>query len=482
MTAEKQQNEPSRKRRTLLLLCIVLLLCGIGAEGFLLIRRAENSIRIFQRDPAAELLEAVRSGDFHTASLIRLTDYPEGIVPDTLTQKLTEYAQSVRNAYFAGQTDAENAKAQTDALIQLDIPALTAEIEPIYEDIRMREAWLAMIRKADAYYEAGNYAAALEQYGKIPENDAELMNLTADNTALCTELYLAQTMSETNTALQEQDYNAAVSRLNDALRILKDNEQLRQMLNDTQEQQMRHQYVQACQKARNCFDSGQYTDAFDALSLPDEESSSCSGMIADTQKSYQDAYFRILPVRMRSLLESGQTEQAEQLLHDAETLFPDAPETAALTEQYQQALPKELIAFGEPELNDFTQTDLELTGYNGKTYRSDSGNLYCSYEGTLSGRQSSSAVFHISGGYQRLTLTALPLDSFDEDTTVLLDITADGSVLETYAVSRKPGVLHIDLDITGAEEICLRVKPAEKDGDLRNAGVIIADAVVSIGS
>ena len=205
-------------------------------------------------------------------------------------------------------------------------------------------------------------------------------------------------------------------------------------------------------------------------------------MIADTQKSYQDAYFRILPVRMRSLLESGQTEQAEQLLHDAETLFPDAPETAALTEQYQQALPKELIAFGEPELNDFTQTDSELTGYNGKTYRSDSGNLYCSYEGTLSGRQSSSAVFHISGGYQRLTLTALPLDSFDDDTTVLLDITADGSVLETYAVSRKLGVLHIDLDITGAEEICLRVKPAEKDGDLRNAGVIIADAVVSIGS
>ena len=51
-------------------------------------------------------------------------------------------------------------------------------------------------------------------------------------------------------------------------------------------------------------------------------------------------------------------------------------------------------------------------------------------------------------------------------------------ILETYAVSRKNGVLHIDLDITGAKTLRLRVKPSGTDEDLRNAGVIIADAKV----
>ena len=78
-----------------------------------------------------------------------------------------------------------------------------------------------------------------------------------------------------------------------------------------------------------------------------------------------------------------------------------------------------------------------------------------------------------------LTLTALPLDTFEKDTLVLLEISSKGRVLETYAVSRANGVLHIDLDITGAEVLRLRVKPSGIDEDLRSASVIIAGAKVT---
>ena len=79
MASEKQpdaQAKKLRRNRIILLLCLVLLLCGIGAESYLLIQRAENGILTLQRDPAAELLAAVEAGDFDSAHLICITDFP----------------------------------------------------------------------------------------------------------------------------------------------------------------------------------------------------------------------------------------------------------------------------------------------------------------------------------------------------------------------------------------------------------------------
>lgn len=485
MAAAEQPNAKDRRRRTILLLCIVLLIGGIGAEAYLLIRRAENGIHIIQRDPSAELVDAVLSGDYSAASLIRLTDFPDGIVPETVTQKLTEQAQTIRNAYLAEQTDAAAAKNQLQALMNLEIFGLNEVLEPLYEDVRMREAWLLIIKKADAAFAADNYADAYTQYSRIPHDDTALMQMIADNSAQCAAALVKQTVNNANAAVQAHDYDSALKLIEKTIRIYDTPDAvLADCLQTVQAEQQQYQYLQICQKARNCFDSGNYPDAFAALSEDAPEEAAYTELLADTQKSYQAAYFRLLSVQMHKLLNSnsdsaaGSLAQAEQSLSEAETLFPDAPETADLQKQYADALPKELIAFGEPVLNDFTQTDTALTGFNGSSYQSDSGNLYCSYEGTLSGRQSSSAEFQIGGGYRRLTLTALPLDSFEDDMTVLLEISADESILETYAVSRKAGILHIDLDITGTETLRLRVKPAGKDEDLRNAGIIFADAKV----
>lgn len=482
MAAAKQPHAHDRSRKALLL-CIVLLLCGIGAEAYLLIRRAENSIHIVQRDPAAELLDAFFSGDYKAASRIRLTDYPDADVPEIVTQKLKAQAEAIHKAYFAGQTDASAAKAQTEAIIQLDIPELTKAVQPILEGIRLREAALLMIKQADAYLAAGDYAAAYAQYRKIPQNDAEIMQLIDHNFTQSSTMLAAQTVADANAAARNNDYDTAISLLEDTLRIYDNkNDELKTTLKTIKTHQQQDQYLQICKEARICFDAEAYADAFDTLfstNAADLEDSVYAAMLADTLKSYQDAYFRILPLQMYTLLESGEQTQAESLVNEAAELFPDAPETAALKEQYQQALPKELISVSEPILNDFIQTDTVLTGFDGSTYQSESGNLYCSYDGTLSGRQSCSAVFRIDGGYRRLTLTALPLESFDADLTVLLEISADSKILETYAVSHKFGVLDIVLDITGAEEIRLRVKPTGDDEDLRHAGVILADAKIT---
>ena len=462
----------------LLLLCIVLLLCGIGAEGYLLIRRAESGIFTIRRDPAAELLEAVQSGDYTGAKIIRLTDFPEGEIPENVTKKLTEQAQARRDAYFAGQTDAKTAKALMQQITDLEIPAATEAVKPLSEEIRLHEMWLALIRKANASYEAGDYAEAFKLYGKLPKDDKSLYPYYKEQEAHASINMTLQTMEDVADAEKRNDYDTAVSLIENIIRIYSGKGGLwEEVLSDVTQRQQQYQYTEACRNARIFYDSGEYAAAFDALrSLPDAVRETYPA--EDTLQSYQDSYFRILPVTVQNLLDAGETEQAEQLAGEAAALFPDAEEIAALQDQIRSAVPQELIAFGEPVLSDFTQSDTALTGSDGKTYQSETGNLYYSYDGAQSGRKNCTAEFRIGGGYGRLTLTAVPQKDFDRDTTVLLEISNGKKELETYAISRKTGALHIDLDITGAERLLLRIRPSAGAEDLRNAGVIIADAIV----
>ncbi len=481
MAAELQpdaQTKKLRRRRAVLLLCIVLLLGGIGTEGFFLIRRAENSILTVQRDPAAELLDAVLSGDYDSARLIRLTDFPDGDVPERVTEKLKAQAQAIRDAYFAEQTDAESAKALLQTLVDLDIGAVTETAKPLSEDVQLHEMWLKMIQAANASCQSGDYEAALKQYRKIPKKDQSLRRYYETQLAQCTEHLRAETAEQIAAAEAEGDYDTAVS-LAEHIRGLDDDnkDHWDETLAGIKARQQQARYSDACQKARNCYDAGDYAAAFDALrSLPDAVREIYPA--DDTLQSYRDSYFRILPVTVENLLGEGDMAKAEQLAAEAQALFPDAAEVAAMLEQIRLAVPKELIAFGAPELSDFTAADTELTGSDGKTYQSETGNLYCSYDGVLSGRKSCTAEFRIGDGYRRLTLTAVPLKGFDPDATVLLEIGDGRKELKTYAITKKGGALHIDLDISGAETLRLCIKPAAGAEDLRNAGVIIADACV----
>ena len=481
MEAELQpdaQTKKLRRRRAVLLLCIVLLLGGIGAEGFFLIRRAENSILTVQRDPAGELLDAVQRGDYDSARLIRLTDFPDGDVPERVTEQLNAQAQAIRDAYFAEQTDAESAKALLQTLIDLDISAVTDTAKPLSEDVQIHEMWLKMIQKANASYEAGDYADAFTLYRKLPTDDKSLYPYYEEQKAHASIYLTLQTMEDVADAEKQNDYDTAISLIENIIRLYGGKGGLWEgVLSDVTQHQQQYQYLEACRNARIFFDSGEFAKAFDALrSLPDAVRETYP--VDDTLQSYRDSYFRILPVTVENLLGDGDTAKAEQLAAEAQALFPDAAEPAAMLEQIRLAVPKELIAFGEPALSDFTAADTELTGSDGKTYQSETGNLYCSYDGVLSGRKSCTAEFRIGDGYRRLTLTAVPLKGFDPDATVLLEIGDGRKELKIYAITKKGGALHIDLDISGAETLRLCIKPAAGAEDLRNAGVIIADACV----
>ena len=73
--AAEQRNAHARRRRTILLLCIVLLLCGVGAEGYLLIsaychtHRHNSVIYVLDLETHKYIKEIVLQGRSHVGAI-----------------------------------------------------------------------------------------------------------------------------------------------------------------------------------------------------------------------------------------------------------------------------------------------------------------------------------------------------------------------------------------------------------------------------
>lgn len=462
--------------RGLLLLCIPLLLAGIAAEGVFLLRRPEQPVAGLSqqssvRDPEHELTDALRGGDYDAAELLLETDFFDVPVPEQAVQMLTEQAAAVHAAYLDGTADADTAEAALRRFLAMDIPALTDAAAPLLEEVRLHEAALSCQKLAAAYAAAGDHQKAMEQYDLIPKTERELYADAQTQIAACAAEYQAETAAEAEAFLAAADYAAAESLLKKALQIVPEAADLQALLERSEQRQQAEVLHTVMQSARSSFDAGAYTDAFAALrTLPE------STEAVHIAESYRTMYLLHLQTDTMKLLRRGEWEAAAAQIAEAEQLFPDASEPAALRTELAAYLPVTLSALEAGEQSDFMQAEAALTDCCGTEYTAEDGNLYDSYDGDLTGRKRSSAEFQTNGLYSVLTLTAAPMATFSAD-AVLLEISGDGKKIELYTVTRETGALHIELDITGVQTLRIQVMPFGRD-DLRNAGVIFAEGTV----
>lgn len=469
---------PSARRIGLWLLCI-LLTVGIAAEGVLLHRRlaaqppAETAETgsVPARDPEQELLDTLRSEDYDTAALLLTTDFADAPIPEDAVSLLQSQADAAYDAYTAGIADADIARTALRCILTTEIAEVGEHVTPLLEKIRLHEAALSCQKTAAAYAAAGDYPKAMAQYAYIPKTEQALYADAQAQIETCAAQYEAETAAAAEEALRTADYEAAEALLKTALQILPESDGLQSQLEQITQRQQSAAVHTALQAARQHFDAHDYTEAFAALeALPDTEEAQ------HIAASYRALYLLRLQTDTLSLLHLGDTDAAAALLAEAEQLCPDAAELAALQTELVSFLPVALPVPEEDDLIDFTRAEAPLKDINGTEYSAAEGNLYCSYDGTLSGRQSSSAEFHIGGGYSLLTLTATPLEQFSAD-AVLLEISGDGRQINAYTITRETGALQILLDISGVQTLRIRVLPIGRD-DLRNAGIIIAAANV----
>lgn len=466
----------SKRRLTLWLLCI-LLLGGIAAEGALLHRRmsakppADTAESEPVRDPVHELTEALRCADYDTAALLLAADFADTAPPAEAAALLQSQADEAYAAYTAGISEADTALAALRRILAMGLDEVNAYVTPLSEEIRLHEAALSCQKTAAAYASAGDYPKAMAQYALIPKTERTLYAEAQAQIAACAEQLRTETAAAAEEALRTEDYTTAETLLKTAMQYLPEADDLQAQLDRITQRKQSAAIHAALLSARRSLDAHDYTEALTALeALPQTEEAQ------HIAASYRALYLLRLQTDTMTLLHQGDTDAAAALLAEAEQLVPDAAELAVLQAELVTYLPVALSAQETGELIDFVQADSPLTDTHGTEYSAENGNLYCSYDGTLTGRRSSSAEFHINGGYSLLTLTAAPLETFSAD-AVLLEISGDGRQIEAYTLTGKTGALPITLNITGVQTLRIRVLPIGQE-DLRSAGVIIAEANV----
>lgn len=483
------QRRRDRKIRRVLWISLPVFICCLAAESIILARRFRSAaemeanpgtavsepVQSEPADPDAALRKAVTAEDYAAAKqLLDLRD-PDTDLPEDIAAALAEKPQKLYNAYQAGERTADDVSSALRSLMLLDIPEVTAAVKPKLEALRMREAAVALQTTAQQFAAAGDYESAIDTYRKIPKSekdifaDAEAQVIALQGQCRQNALDLAEVAVNSD----EPDYDAALAALQEALRLLP--EDIRLMAETVRITELRDTVLrtETLRSAALAFADGHYQQAFGTfIGLP--ESMQEDAVLTAAKNSYYSRWLRLVPRRVALLLQRGDYEAAQALADEAEQIAPDAEIIADLRTQLAAYQPCRLSDAENTDLRDFYIAESDLTDCAGKTYPAAEGNLYHSYEGTLTGRKISSADFRTDGQYGVLTVDAIPLSGFDADRTVYIRISGDGRILEQYAVTAESGVLHIRQDISGVNVLSISVVPAGTD-DLRNTGVIFAN-------
>ncbi|MBQ6040565.1 MAG: hypothetical protein IJL32_07330 [Oscillospiraceae bacterium] len=448
---------------------IILLLCLLAAECFLLFR--------LSRVPAYRKTESAIPSDPDPVSAF-LRHY-RGVPPeDSALEPFFSALDDISGNYSSGALTAEQAAAEISKMQALGSELLTKECDLCLKEINQKDDSRKTLAKADSLSETHNTADAIRMYRQVSEADAESYAAAQKALAEAETLYRQEMLAKADTLHQQEppDYDGEIECLKDALTVLERDRELTAALAKAESSLQDLRRHQAMQSARMSYDNGHPAEAFSALNqalsdYPDDT------LLDFSFRNLRCRYLQETKESAEKMIQDGKAADVAGLLNEAESLFPDAAELAAIRELAAAAQPKLLSALETRAFKDFDAAKAECTDLKGNHYPAN-GNLYCSYSDALTGRKSSSGEFALDGKFRTLTLTAAPLDSFQADEPIILEILGDGKLLTSYPFDRSTGAFSIQADVTGVKWLKLRVYPL-RTPDLRNAGIILADGKVS---
>ena len=467
--AAKHAKQSKKRRNHVINFCIPLLLCTIVAESALLIRQ-ERTLH----PPVFRALDTRRQ--MHAAADY-LAHYRGTEPPDDLMRQLSAELDAVCADYRAGNADFDTALHAVQAAKGLQIPALTTQADTAETALKRTEHARQTFANAVSAAQKQDDAEAIRLYRSIPTNEPELYQQAQTALSEVTAHYRETVLAQAAGYVQDADYDAAAEALDQALNVLKNDAELQKARDHTallRTVTLRHK---AMLNARLSADRNSFADAFAALgqglqALPDDP------LLGFVRRNLSAQYLRTLKLQTEALAQQGKITEAAQMLTDAEQLLPEAADRIAPLMQAVSAYqPQKLSVLKSRNFIEWTAAEQSLTDRQGTEYPAD-GNLYYTYDGTHTGRQSASGEFSLGGSYSTLSLTAAPLRSFAAEKGVVLEIYGDGKLLRAYPIGKDSAPQKIRTDVSGVGWLRICVKPSGSP-DLQSAGVLIAGGTVS---
>ena len=462
---QNRKKQTPSGRRTAGSVCIAVLLCILAAECVLLVKQ--------HRDRPFGALRAVQNERITDPKTVYLTHFRGDTAKAQILEALLAETDKLYADYSAGRTSYAEAAAEIRSMESLGAENVTARADKYLAAMEKTEASRQALAAAQKAEQSGDDAGAIRQYRLVTQADAEAYRTAKDALSAAEERLRTQALADAAEA--GDDYDTGLAALEKALDVLPGDEALTAAQHQTAERRAVTVRHTAMQRARTAADQNQYPDAFAALdnalnTLPEDP------LLTFARQNLAARYLQYVPEQAVRLAGQSKTADAEALLKEAQSLFPDAPQLQTLRQTLDGYKPQKLSMMQTGEFVEFYRAEETLTDRRGSTYPAD-GNLYYSYDGAQTGRRSSGGEFQLNGQYSLLTLTAAPLKSYTAENSVILEIYGDGKLLRSFPFDRNAAALHVSADVSGVRTLRLRVYPIGAP-DLEHAGILIADGAV----
>lgn len=201
---------------------IVLSVCGavVVAAGIIALVLFLN-----MNSPANRIVSALRQGDTQTAATLFSEVDPTGSQYGKVQQALNDYVDQLMDSYKSGQVSASDALEQLQTILKFNVPYLTDKVSKHITELTQQMDVEEIYNKAQQAYEAGNYADAITYYSQI-ESSSPHYSDAQEKLEQAREKYKQQYLDEAAALAKKDDYVGAIDKLNDALKILKDDKEL----------------------------------------------------------------------------------------------------------------------------------------------------------------------------------------------------------------------------------------------------------------
>jgi tetratricopeptide (TPR) repeat protein len=437
-------------------------------------------------DPVNQFEAAIEKGDFVEAAQIYRDEirYGDSGQIAEAEKLVVNQAGSIESAYTKNELEYDEALTQLQELEKLRIVS-SAELSPFIESINELRTSRMAYQSAQTSIGREDYAQAINELNKVIQRDENYANAQQQIVSSVTS-YKNQVFAELSTYDANKSYSAAITKLNDALKVVPNDADFLAKIDDYNSIIAADTQAEVDVIVKDARDMVANNKDYErALSTLRNALNQYRGneSINSAIREITDTHVREILAEADAFAIDKKYTNAITVLEGGQRLYPDGTDWRARINDYREFLPVFLTNL-ETLSNVGNRCDLWV--WNTNPNSTDRDNIENTRANTIgfnfpnhSGDEFYRRIEYFTDSkYSRFTgLFLLHFDSRNTTDRYQLRISADNTLIYTSPVLTN-GVLpiNIDIDITGASVITFTVSDIGSNWRRSNGNVAIAEA------
>jgi len=456
-----KDKKPMSKGKKIFLGITLLLLIAVVTAGALFLR--------WYNSPEQETLRALEAGDYEGAAAV-LNENPQVQEEEAVWEQLNSRIAVLKTSYGDDSMAYEDAMEELGAIQALRITELDKEISQVREYIERVQMSRMRFDQAEEAFNTGDYVAAWSFYNAVIEEDFNYE--TARSKIPQTEdLYRKAVLEQAKTYAEGKDYASALNVLNEARKILQDDEAILDKIATYEEENAAHKKTSVLSLAADFAQKKEYLKAYEAVKGLSSQMPDDSDVKAAIQK-YRGLYEEQVVAQAATLEAERKYDEALSLLRTAKQKCSDSTVISQKLNEINNRKPVSITTLTAINSENWSK-------WNDGTPRDPFGNSYANKNNfaiiaaTWRGGVHSTE-YRVDEKYDLIFFTIAPNENFNKDNYAYVQVYVDDVLRYTSPkITQKTQPFTIpSVDISDADYIKIVVT---NGGD---TGVLLTDVML----